>query len=129
MVRGVAWRICWRSRKSSKKFPELVLGAGDWVTQSSFIRSGPAESFSQNREPNARLEQRETDEDVFSLRDSRWLASLILRRTPDEKELFPFGVDRGRSGHDPAGAGGFRRRHEERLDDQGHDDQGLDEKG
>ena len=43
----------------------------------SFIRSGPAWPFSQNREPNARLRQRETDEDVFSPRDSGWIAKFI----------------------------------------------------
>jgi hypothetical protein len=46
----------------------------------SFIRSGPAWPFSQNREPNARLEQRETDEDVFE----RCVSGLIAKFIPLE---------------------------------------------
>jgi len=48
-VRGVAWRICWPRRKSSKKLPGLVFGADgaltNWLLRS--VESG--RSFSQNR--------------------------------------------------------------------------------
>jgi pentapeptide MXKDX repeat protein len=57
-------------RKSSKKLPGLVFGADGALTIHSFVRSYPAGSLSQNREPNASLRQRETDEDVCEGRDS-----------------------------------------------------------
>jgi hypothetical protein len=54
-----------------EKIAWISLGGGRlaqrWV---SFFRCGPAWPFSQNREPNASLRQRETDEDVFKPRVS-----------------------------------------------------------
>src|SRR5664279_3859999 len=53
----------------------------------------------------------------------------IRGRTRDEKDHSAFCADCGRFGHRPAGACGFRRRHEEGHHVQGHHVQGCHEEG
>ena len=62
-----AWRggSAGRGGNPRKNCRDLFSGQTARSQIHSFIRSCPATPFSQNREPNASLRQRETDEDVF----------------------------------------------------------------
>src|ERR1039458_6674128 len=129
-VRGVAWRICWPRRKSSKKLPGLVLVTGDWLNV-----AAPCSDPARRGHSHKTVSRTPASDNGKLMRTcltpvlADGAPSSFLRRTPDEKEISAFGADCSRFAHGSAGAGGFRRRHEEGHHVQGQHVEGLDEKG